>query len=445
MQTPKLTLLLLFTCLTLSLSAEHLTVKAENGDGVYSILREYNLLEFPCNLAEFYRLNKLREGRGLYIGRTYKLPIEIFRYNGRSIRSTTNNTNYNRALDIQLYNEALLAKEVRKIDFRDDKVLYVPYHVDHCPTPPRVEKTTTVPVASKPTPEEPTEEIKDIGEITKSADQPGTSPTGTAPAAAPEKPGGRPVGAPPEQKTKSSYRTFDIFGEKYAEVPKETSKLAGRVFYIVAGHGGPDPGATAKRGGRRLYEDEYAYDVALRLTRNILMHGGTPYMIVRDETHGIRDQKFLKADRSETVWGGAKLPLNQKKRLWQRCDVINALYEQNLAKGISDQTMISIHIDSRGRNQRVDLFFYHHPNDSVGARKAKKMHGTIGEMYDKNRKGRGYNGTVGARDLHVLRETKPSGVFIELANMANPTDQLRIIEPSNRQTIADWLTIGLFQ
>ena len=448
----RLMLLLLFACLSSTLRAEHLTVVAQNGDGVFSVLRTYNLLEFPCNIKEFYRLNELRSGAKLYIGRTYKLPVEIYQFNGKTIRSSTENANYDRALDIQHYNEALLAKEVRKTDFRQDKRLYVPYHIDNCPTPPQIERTTTVPVASKPTPPEPTKEIKDIGEITQSDGELADSspsdvadnPTTSAPASAPEKPGGRPVGAPPEQTTRSDFRTFDIFGEKYAYVPKETNKLAGRVYYIVAGHGGPDPGATARRGGHRLYEDEYAYDVALRLTRNILMHGGTPYMIVRDETHGIRDDRYLKADRTETVWGGEKLPLNQKKRLWQRCDVINSLYEQNVAKGITDQTMISIHVDSRGRSQRVDLFFYHHPNDRAGAKKAEQMRGTVKDMYAKTRAGRGYKGTVAGRDLHVLRETKPSGVFIELANMANPTDQLRIIEPKNRQLIADWLTVGLF-
>ena len=408
---------------------------AKKGDGVYSILRHYDLLEFPCNLSEFYRLNNLRVNGHLMVGRKYKLPIERFTYNGKSIRSTTNNANYDRALDIQHYNERLKEKGVRAEDFRKDKVLLVPFHIDNCPTPPKVEPTTTVPSAADPTPPEPSKEIQDLGEITQSEAEKEVK----------TKPGGRPVGDAPEQATTSAHRTFDIFGEKYAYVPKATDKLAGRVFYIVAGHGGPDPGATARRAGHRIYEDEYAYDVALRLTRNILAHGGTPYMIVRDETHGIRDEQYLKGDKTETMWGGEGLPLNQKKRLWQRCDIINALYEQNLAKGITDQTMISIHVDSRGRNQRVDLFFYHHENDDEGRKQAEQMRATVKEMYAKTRKGRGYKGTVGARDLHVLRETKPTGVFIELANMANPSDQLRIIEPANRQLIADWLTIGLFE
>lgn len=428
----KLTLILLFCLISVASNAEPVTFVAKNGDGAYSVLRTYGLLEFPCNIKEFWKINRLQINSGLIVGRTYKLPVDQVTYNGKSIRSTTNNKNYDRALDIQRYNEMLLEKKVRARDFREDKILYVPFHIDNCPTPPKMESGTTVPSASNPTPKPTADtEIKDLGEITKNG-------------GGPQKPGGRPTGAAPTQQTRSAYRTFDIFGEKYAHVPKVDDQLAGKIFYIVAGHGGPDPGAHARRGKHKLYEDEYAYDVALRLTRNILAHGGTPYMIIRDTTHGIRDEKYLPLDKTEFVWGGDRIPLSQKKRLWQRCEVINALYEQNLAKGLKDQTMISIHVDSRHRNQRVDLFFYHHENDLVGASKARQMREVIRQRYEATRKGRGYQGTVRARDLHVLRESKPAGVFIELANMANPSDQLRIIDPKNRQIIADWLLLGLF-
>ena len=42
-------------------------------------------------------------------------------------------------------------------------------------------------------------------------------------------------------------RNFPIFGPKYAYTPLTDNKLKGQVYYIVSGHGGPDPGALAKR------------------------------------------------------------------------------------------------------------------------------------------------------------------------------------------------------
>jgi N-acetylmuramoyl-L-alanine amidase len=407
----KLFLCVLLFAFSLDLPAEYLRVTAQKGDGIYAILRRYQLLDYSCNLNEFYRLNKLKNNAQLLAGRNYELPIEVVNFDGTSIRTSTGNDNYARALTIQYYNEALLTAEVRPVDFRKNLIIYVPFHIDNC-----FEETLEAAVA----------EIMDEGEISKTGGQPGVKPQKL------------------DQVTTSAFRTFNIFGETYAYVPKVDDKLAGRIFYVVSGHGGPDPGTIGKRAGHHLHEDEYAYDVALRVTRNILAHGGTPYMIVRD-TEGIRDEMYLKGDKDETVWGGQAIPYQQKARLQQRANIINTLYEEYLAKGITDQTMIAIHIDSRDKNKKIDLFFYHHDTDLIGARQAEQMQTVVRKKYSQVRKGRGYAGTVGTRDLHVLRETMCSGVFIELGNITNPSDQLRIVEPSNRQLIADWLVEGLFK
>lgn len=404
-------LLLVLACLPLR--AEQLKVVAAKGDGIYSVLRKYQLLDYSCNLQEFYRLNKLKPEAQLMIGKTYQLPIETVNFNGKSIRTSTGDDNFARALSIQHYNEELLEKGIRPKDFRVDKVLYLPFHIDNC-------YEETLKAAST--------ELTNEGEMSQNEDEVERDSLGKAPA----------------QVTTSAYRTFNIFGKKYAHVPKVDDKLAGRIFYIVSGHGGPDPGTIGKRAGHHLHEDEYAYDVALRLTRNILAHGGTPYMIVRDKD-GIRDNRYLKGGKTETVWGGNKIPLNQKARLQQRSNIINQLYEENLAKGVSDQTMISIHVDSRKSNKKIDLFFYHHDTDLIGAKQAERMQTVVRGKYAQLRKGRGYNGTVKPRDLHVLRETLCSGVFIELGNITNDSDQVRIVEPRNRQLLADWLCEGLFK
>lgn len=395
------------------LRAEQLKIVAGKGDGIYSVLRRYQLLDYDCNLAEFYRLNKLKANAPLLKGNTYELPIEKVPFNGKSIRTSTGNDNFSRALGIQHYNEALTEAGVRPEDFRENKVLYIPFHIDNCPE-----------ANLKAAPAELTE----TGEMSQS--QGGVFLDS--------------IGKAPGQVTTTDYRTFNIFGDKYAYTPKKDNKLAGRVFYIISGHGGPDPGTIGKRAGHHLHEDEYAYDVALRLTRNILAHGGTPYMIIRDKD-GIRDERYLKGGKEETVWGGGKIPLNQKARLQQRSNIVNQLYAENLAKGITDQTMISIHVDSRERNKKIDLFFYHHENDLIGAKQAERMQEVVRKKYAQIRKGRGYNGTVKPRDLFVLRETLTSGVFIELGNITNESDQVRIVEPRNRQLLADWLCEGLFK
>ena len=376
-------------------------MEVRRGDGIYSLLRRYELVDYGCNITEFRRINYLNPSSKLLVGRQYRLPIEVLPYDGESIRSSTRDQNWDRAVAIKAYNTRMLELGLRSRDYRQDGLLYVPHHIDHCSNFGEVSAAT-------------------VGE-----DE-------------------RPTFEVPEQTTTVAPRTFNIFGPAYAKVPLIDRTLAGRIFYIVSGHGGPDPGAVGRRGGHLLAEDEYAYDVALRLCRNILEHGGTPYMIVRDENDGIRDEKYLTPDKDETVWGGASLPRNQKLRLFQRSDIINALYEENLAKGITDQTMIAIHIDSRHRGQQLDVFLYHPEGDLIGEKRAERILQTLKDKYDEYRPGRGYAGTVSHRDLHMLRETKPSGVYIELANIANASDQVRIVSAANRQLLADWLLLGLY-
>ncbi|MBB4078231.1 N-acetylmuramoyl-L-alanine amidase [Lewinella aquimaris] len=402
-----------------TLHAEHVMVEVQRGDGIYSLLRRYHLIEYACNIDEFKRLNRLSTNSKLLVGRLYRLPVEIYSYDGTSIRSTTGNDSWERAVAIKEYNELLLQENLRERDYRKDRVLYLPYHIDHCAGPASgSNQPEIVNLGENAGSEEELDRVKDRRQD-------------------------RDPIAVPEQVTTAGPRTFSIFGPAHAEVPLIDRALAGKIYYIVAGHGGPDPGAIGRRNGHLLAEDEYAYDVALRLCRNILEHGGTPYMIVRDENDGIRDDTYLTPDRDETVWGGASLPRNQKLRLFQRSDIINALYEENLAKGIIDQTMIAIHIDSRHRGQQIDVFLYYPEGDLIGANRADKIHRTLRAKYDQYRPGRGYEGSVSERDLHMLRETKPSGVYIELANIANASDQQRIVRYQNRQLLADWLLLGL--
>ncbi len=402
------------------LHAEFLTVRAERGDGIYSLLRRYHLVEYGCNIDEFKRINELNHTSKLFEGRRYQLPVEVFRYDGTSIRSTTGHDNWERAVAIREYNDWMLDADLRAGTYQHERLLYVPHHIDHCSDHAPAQEVVT--------------EIVALGEN-------GASP-GQADQLKDDRADRDPIPVP-EQVTLVGPRTFSIFGDDYAEVPIIDRSLAGKVFYIVSGHGGPDPGAVGRRGGYLLAEDEYAYDVALRLCRNILQHGGTPYMIVRDEDDGIRDTQFLRPDKDETVWGGASLPRNQKARLFQRSDIINALYEENFEKGIVDQTMIAIHVDSRQRGQRIDVFLYYPEGDFVGEVKAQRIQQTLKAKYDQHQPGRGYEGSVTSRDLHMLRETIPSGVYIELANIANTSDQERIINPRNRQLLADWLLLGM--
>lgn len=239
-------------------------------------------------------------------------------------------------------------------------------------------------------------------------------------------------------------RTFPIFGPEYQRVEVRDRRLRGAVYYIVAGHGGPDTGARGTRDGHTLCEDEYAYDVALRLARNLLSHDAKVYLITRDENDGIRDEKYLRCDTDERVWGGDAMPRDQLERLSQRADIVNRLAHRN--RYASYQRLIVLHVDSRQRGSRVDIFFYHHSGSAESRQTASILQQTIEKNYRIHQPWRGYHGTVEPRDrLYMLRKTKPRTVYIELGNIRNPLDQRRFISADNRQALGNWLSEGFLE
>ena len=420
---------LLFLCsnFLFAQKAHYHSVDAKVGDHISKLLKRYGLTGHNCNFKKFYTLNDLNSQSKLMAGKSYKLPVSIHDYNGKTIRSSLGLGNdWTTAIAIKDYNEMILKKGLRRQTITSSKIMWVPHHLINCKENQKptikidetvaddiVDNAKTETQTSQPKKEEPEieEEIVDH--------------------------------TPPPPPVKSGNRFFKIFGDKHGYIPLKSSKLRNKVYYVVSGHGGPDSGAVGERSGHQLCEDEYAYDVSLRIVRNLLEHGAIAYMITRDENDGLRSGKYLPCDRDERCWGGKKLPRNQKKRLFQRSDAVNELFYRHDQQGLKDQTVISVHIDSRSVSQSADVFFYYLPESRKGKSRALKMHQVMKNKYKKHRANGSYKGTVTPRDLHLLRETKPTSVYIELGNIRNPNDQKRFILESNRQALADWLFEGL--
>lgn len=241
-------------------------------------------------------------------------------------------------------------------------------------------------------------------------------------------------------KSKQSAEGYEpLFGKQYARYTVASRELENAVFYLVSGHGGPDPGAIGLYNGHRLHEDEYAYDIVLRLGRELLMRGAKVYFIIEDPKDGIRDEQVLKNSKEETCRGKA-IPLDQVRRLDQRCAAINGLAGRERA---AYKRAVFIHVDSRGKGKQTDVFFYHSPESRQGKRLAETMRQTFNRQYDRHQPNRGFSGTVSARNLHVLRRTTPVSVFLELGNIQNARDQKRLVLNSNRAALARWIAEGI--
>lgn len=241
------------------------------------------------------------------------------------------------------------------------------------------------------------------------------------------------------QKKKGQTGKEVLFGKEHSSYSVVSNELAGACFYLVAGHGGPDPGAIGIYQGRPLHEDEYAYDIILRLARELMQRGAKVHIIIQDKKDGIRDGRILNSSKRETCMG-KPIPLNQTERLQQRSVEINRLFRNDKS---NYKRAIFIHVDSRGSGKQTDVYFYHASGSKYGKRLAENIHKTFAAKYKKHQPGRGYRGTISERNLYVLRNTSPVGVFLELGNIRNKQDQKRLVIPSNRQALARWIADGV--
>ncbi|MGB4969756.1 MAG: N-acetylmuramoyl-L-alanine amidase [Saprospiraceae bacterium] len=434
---------------------QYLKVKPSEGQGVYSLLRNYKLIQDPDNVALFYEINSLKQNTSLSKNKLYKLPIEVLKYDGKSIRTSIGNKNLETAKQIEEYNLVLTKKKIRKTDYKKDGKLWVPIQINE-KSNNQLANSSKIILSNSST----TQSVKSIPE-----DDPrkqflvASMSTMKSKLVADYKMTDAEVNSLRERFTslksegnlikKVSAKSLNVplFGNKYESVDIVTDELNDQVFYIVPGHGGPDPGAIAKNvdGKYTICEDEYAYDVSLRLAKNLMEKGATVYIIVEDKNDGIRDEMYLDCDKDETSMGGHEIPLSQKKRLKQGISKVNKLYSKHKKKGIAKQWMVSLHIDAQSEESRQDVFFYYQSESTISKNKALDIQNVFEEKYKICRKNECYKGTVSSRPLYVVRNSDPEPIFVELANIHNPEDQKRILYPKNRQLLADWITEGFLK
>lgn len=382
----------------LAAQQNYVTSSAKAGEGVSVLLNRFYLPVNNDNLRLFYEINKGKfdKNGGLIKGTVYKLPIIKLRYKDNSWLEQIET---NDAVIIEMilnYNDKVTANRL-KAAFEVQDIIWVPLYVIKS-EPNRIETLNKAQTR---------EQAKDQASLKK----------------------GDVVIEP-------------LFGKSKEKVIIKDTRLSGYVFFLKSGHGGPDPGAIGYHNNIELHEDEYGYDVMLRLARNLMEHSATVYIIVQDSADGIRDDKYLKNSSKEVLMNGDTIAFNQRDRLKQRADLINQLSKKH---EVNSQYAIVLHVDSRHTEKRIDIFFYHQENDKKSKSMTQSIFDMIKYKYDVNQPGRGYRGSMQTRNLYMLRNLNIPTVYIELGNIQNPKDQIRFLNYNNRQAIANWIRDGILK
>jgi len=130
----KFFLLVILTVSTLSIYSqnfEYLKVKPKTGDGILNLLYRYYLPTDQATINLFYDINKNKfdKNNNLLKGFKYNLPVAIYKFNKKNIRSSIGISDYNLAKEIEIYNQKLFENGLIRKSYKKSKKLYVPLYL----------------------------------------------------------------------------------------------------------------------------------------------------------------------------------------------------------------------------------------------------------------------------------------------------------------------------
>jgi N-acetylmuramoyl-L-alanine amidase len=243
---------------------------------------------------------------------------------------------------------------------------------------------------------------------------------------------------------------FDEFEKEVDRLGRLSDDLEGWHIVIDPGHGGIDPGSiTAVRDGRGdlvyVVEDEYVYDITLRMYVLLRLHGAEVTLTVLSPNHVIRRSepatRTFVHERNE-VWNLASLNERNTARAWPRGGQHGLDTRVRVARAALDghpvkkTVFLSIHADNSPGTPAVPIVFYHQSRGSTDTRSrtfARNLLPALGA-------GAGARG----RNFGVLRNNPASiKVLIEVRNVAHADHAWALRFEELRQRDAEKVVRGI--
>ena len=238
---------------------------------------------------------------------------------------------------------------------------------------------------------------------------------------------------------------------RFSKLKNRPQPLKGWRIVLDPGHGGRDPGAIVsnKDGKNRavyVVEDEYVYDVAIRMMEQLMLYGAQVELTVISPNHMKRDN--LPADATfvneqNEVYNDARY--NRRKdpmvrpgshNIQRRVMVANTFFKGGSQK---KTLFLSLHADNSPSRPKGPLVIYQKKSgrsDRASKRFAEVMQGALDH--------RSVPAQLGARNMAVLRGNKAAAeVLVEIRNVSFKGDAWALRFHDRRQDDAGRIVKGV--
>ncbi|MDY7035957.1 MAG: N-acetylmuramoyl-L-alanine amidase, partial [Thermodesulfobacteriota bacterium] len=223
--------------------------------------------------------------------------------------------------------------------------------------------------------------------------------------------------------TKKLWRVFE---NKVSRLPRVSNALLGWHFVLDPGHGGLDPGAVVRAldgNGNPVYvvEDEYVYDVALRVYVLLRLHGADVTMTLLSPNHLIRHSdppRVTFVNEKNEVFNSYELNKKNRWRCWPSGGRKGNLYNRvKIARHAfrdvprNRRIFLSFHADIERTAPEAALVLYYKSRTREDLRSKKFAEHLLPAL--------GAGAHIRGRNLGVLRNNPAYvSVLIEIRNLA---------------------------
>ncbi|HKK72969.1 MAG TPA: LysM peptidoglycan-binding domain-containing protein [Candidatus Krumholzibacteria bacterium] len=241
-------------------------------------------------------------------------------------------------------------------------------------------------------------------------------------------------------------RLWDSFDARIETLGRSSRSLEGLTVILDPGHGGRDPGTivpTRIDDSRTVHvvEDEYVYDISLRVAVLLRLHGADVHLSLLSPNHLLRSNDPATAtfvNEQNEVYNSARINRRNSASSWPRGgnhglrNRVRTIRELAATAGSNRTLLISLHADNSPRSPEAVTVF-HARRDRVSRDFARDVLPAFGA----GARARGY-------DYYVLRHAPTDlAVLVEIRNLAHAAHAWALRDVKLRQRDAEKVVKGV--